>query len=123
MIALYFAFLTYHTPEKETAKSASLPEPGEPYVVTAYSLGDGHTPSHGITASGERVVDGVTAACSKEIPFGTRVQIDGVGERICQDRGAWVRGKHIDVYMADVGDAVKFGRRTLNVTIISEDTN
>lgn len=90
------------------------------YVVTAYSVGDDYTPGHGITASGKRVEAGVTAACPRELPFGTRVEIEGVGERTCTDRGGAIKGKRIDVYMTEIDDALTFGRRELSVTIIDK---
>jgi len=99
--------------------SASLPE-ADRFIVTAYSLGDGHTPTHGITASGERVREGHTAACPPELPFGTRVHIEGLGERVCVDRGGAIEGNRLDVYMTRYEDAVQFGRQELGVVIFRE---
>ncbi|WP_413541957.1 3D domain-containing protein [Brevibacillus sp. WF146] len=92
----------------------------ELYEVTAYSVSDDFTPAHGITASGERVREGVTAACPPELPFGTRVHIEGVGERVCQDRGGAIKGRRVDVYIADRSEALRFGRRKLGVTICAK---
>ncbi|RCX22922.1 3D (Asp-Asp-Asp) domain-containing protein [Fontibacillus phaseoli] len=103
-----------------TEATGKLPSEPETYVVTAYSIGDDYTPSHGITASGARVEDGITAACPRELPFGTRVEIEGVGERTCYDRGGKIKGKRIDVYIPEISDALKFGKRELEVTIIDE---
>ena len=50
------------------------------------------------TSSGATCQEGVTAACAI-LPAGTRVKIDGYGERIVQDTGAGVRGQHLDVFM------------------------
>lgn len=94
----------------------------ETYEVTAYSVGDDFTPSHGITASGARVREGLTAACPPEIPFGTRVHIAGVGERVCLDRGGAIKGRRLDVYIADRSEALRFGRRKLEVEIIERGT-
>jgi 3D (Asp-Asp-Asp) domain-containing protein len=46
----------------------------------------GKTVANGITASGLLAVEGVTVAMSG-FPFGTVIYIEGVGERIVQDRG------------------------------------
>lgn len=89
------------------------------YEVTAYSVGDDFTPNHGITASGRRVKDGVTAACAREIPFGTRVDIEGVGQRTCYDRGGRITRGKIDVFMANKSEALAFGRRKLRVKILN----
>lgn len=55
----------------------------------------------GITASGEKAVVGVTCAGPKSLPFGTRIWIDGIGERVVQDRGGAINGQHIDVLCSD----------------------
>lgn len=95
------------------------PPQTETYVVTAYTVGDDYTPSHGITASGERVQAGVTVACPRDLPFGTVVNIEGIGERTCHDRGGAIRGKRLDVYMPTVQEALEFGRQTLEVRVTS----
>lgn len=94
------------------------------FIVTAYTANaestgksPGH-PAYGITASGKRVEDGVTIACPPELPFGTRVEIEGVGERICTDRGGAIKGKRIDLYIARLDDALEFGRQELRVRIL-----
>ncbi|MGE7271383.1 3D domain-containing protein [Brevibacillus panacihumi] len=98
----------------------------ETYEVTAYTANaesTGKAPGHpafGITASGARVREGVTAACPPELPFGTRVHIEGVGERVCTDRGGAIKGRRLDVYIADRSEALRFGRRKLSVTICAK---
>lgn len=57
------------------------------------------TPGYGITASGAKVTNGVTASCPKSIKLGTKINIEGIGVRTCQDRGGAITGKHIDVYV------------------------
>ena len=94
------------------------------YVITAYCacydccnkrpIDKGY----GITASGGKAVQGVTVAADKSIPFGTRIYIDGVGERIVQDRGGAIKGKRIDLYFSDHQSALNFGRQTKQVTIL-----
>lgn len=73
------------------------------WLVTAYcpsyecgALG------HGITASGALAVEGVTAACPPELPFGTRLAIDGVGVRVCEDRGSAIQGRHLDLFIGSL---------------------
>ena len=73
----------------------------------------------GITASGEKAVQGVTvAADTKVLPFGTKIYIDGVGERIVQDSGGAIKGNRIDLYFSDHQSALNFGRQTREVFII-----
>lgn len=75
--------------------------------------------SDGITASGEKAVEGVTVAMDKSIPFGTKIYIDGVGERIVQDRGGAIKGNRIDLYFDSHQEALNFGRQTKQVTILN----
>lgn len=101
-----------------TEATGKLPSKPETYVVTAYSVGDDYTPGHGITASGKPVEAGVTVACPRELPLGTRVEIDGVGERTCTDRGGKIKGKRLDVYIPDIVDALEFGKQELSVRVL-----
>lgn len=78
----------------------------------------GH-PGYGITASGARVQEGVTiAADTRVIPMGSRVYIEGVGERVVQDRGGGVKGNRIDIYFASHQAALQFGRKNRSVYLI-----
>lgn len=92
----------------------------EEYVITAYC----HCvkccgKSDGITASGEKATEGVTVAMDKSMPFGTKIYIDGVGERIVQDRGGAIKGNRIDLYFDSHQEALNFGRQTKQVTILN----
>jgi 3D (Asp-Asp-Asp) domain-containing protein len=120
------------TTETKTEKIATGEEParrtkteetvskGTLYTITAYCpcvkcCGK----SDGITASGVKAVEGVTVAMNKSIPFGTKIYIDGVGERIVQDRGGAIKGNKIDLYFDSHDDALKWGRQTKQVTILN----
>ena len=67
----------------------------------------------GITASGTKATEGRTVAA--DLPFGTVVEIEGIGERIVEDRG--VEGKVIDLFMDGHDEALKFGRKELRIRI------
>lgn len=72
------------------------------YKITGYDICPsccGNT--RGITASGTTATVGRTCAAPKDIPFGTRLWIEGIGERVVEDRGGAVNGKKIDVLCAD----------------------
>lgn len=58
--------------------------------------------SDGITASGTTATVGRTCAANG-LPFGTRLYIEGIGERTVEDRGG-MKGRHIDVLCADHPD-------------------
>jgi len=90
-----------------------------PYTVTAYCAcvkccGKW---SGGPTASGARPQQGVTAAGPRALKFGTRIHIEGVGVRVVQDRLARKYDARFDVYFSDHQAALRFGKRTLNVTL------
>jgi 3D (Asp-Asp-Asp) domain-containing protein len=87
------------------------------YEVTAYTSGYESTQKHagdegyGITASGTKAAEGRTAACPPNLTFGTQVSIEGIGVRICEDRGGAITEGHLDVYFNSVADAQSFGRQ------------
>lgn len=62
----------------------------------------------GITASGERVREGIVAM-DKRFPFGTEVIIDGK-TYVCEDRGGAIKGNKIDIYVPSHAEAIKRGR-------------
>ncbi|MFE6075692.1 3D domain-containing protein [Paenibacillus sp. NPDC057886] len=88
------------------------------FELTAYSNHENSTGKnkgdvdYGITASGEKTKEGVTIAADwRVLPKGTRVYIDGVGERIVQDKGGDIKNKRIDVYFESEKEALNFGRK------------
>lgn len=104
--------------EKEIIESIQQ-DVGELYTITAYcDCVKCCEKSDGITASGVKAEQGVTVATDKSIPFGTKIYIEGVGERIVQDRGGAIKGNRIDLYFSDHQSALNFGRQTKQVTII-----
>lgn len=68
------------------------------------------------TSSGATCVEGVTVACAI-LPAGTRVKIEGYGERIVQDTGAGVRGQHLDVFMESHSECLRHGLKYREVWI------
>lgn len=50
-----------------------------------------------LTAYMVPVVYGETAACGPTIPYGTRVHIEGIGWRTCQDHGGAIDDDEVDV--------------------------
>jgi len=100
--------------EKVAAEEAYIVGPS-PYVATAYSL-------RGRTASGRMVAKGLIAADPRHLPLGSRVRIEAgswSGEYLVADTGALVRGKRIDIWTPSTRDAMRFGRRTVKLTVLS----
>lgn len=85
------------------------------YVATAYSL-------RGRTASGLPVSKGIIAADPRVLPLGSRVRIEAgawSGEYLVADTGGLVRGKRIDIWTPTSREAMRFGRRTVKLTVLS----
>ena len=94
-------------------------EPGlaaaSPYVATAYSL-------RGRTASGRMVSRGLIAADPSVLPLGSRVRLEHPGysgEYLVADTGGAIRGRRIDIWTPSTGEAMRFGRRTVKLTVLS----
>ena len=84
------------------------------FEVTAYSL-------HGRTAAGTRARPGIVAADPTVLPLGSQVHILYAGAysgvyRV-EDTGRAIRGRRLDVYIANHAEAKRFGRRRLSVEI------
>jgi 3D (Asp-Asp-Asp) domain-containing protein len=100
--------------EKAAADDAYIVGP-TPYVATAYSL-------RGRTASGRMVAKGLIAADPRHLPLGSRVRIEAgswSGEYLVADTGTLVRGKRIDIWTPSTREAMRFGRRTVKLTVLS----
>jgi|LSQX01.1.fsa_nt_gb 3D (Asp-Asp-Asp) domain-containing protein len=70
-----------------------------------------------VTASGERVVPGVTAAAGLEVPLGAMVRIRGVGFRKITDRGSRIGNRNIDIAVRTQEEALEWGRRSVKVVL------
>ncbi|MDQ6653277.1 MAG: 3D domain-containing protein [Acidobacteriota bacterium] len=89
--------------------------PGTQYVATAYSL-------RGRTASGRMVSKGLIAADPSFLPLGSRVKLESAGysgEYLVADTGGAIRGRRIDIWTPSTGEALRFGRRKVKLTVLS----
>ncbi|MGH9883183.1 MAG: 3D domain-containing protein [Pyrinomonadaceae bacterium] len=89
--------------------------PPTAYVATAYSL-------RGRTASGKYVSKGIIAADPRVLPLGSRVRLHAggySGEYLVADTGGKIRGRRIDIWTASSREAMRFGRRTIKLTVLS----
>lgn len=97
------------------------------FEITYYTAGPestGQNPgdeAYGITRSGTTVKEGQTIAADWSVlPEGTKVYIEGVGERIVEDTGGMINGNSIDVYIEKVEVALELGRHMAKVWIVEE---
>ncbi len=74
-----------------------------------------------ITANGEKVVPGFTAAAGPNIPFGTYVLIEDIGLWQINDRGGRIGPQNIDIAVETSKEAREFGRQRLRAVFISEE--
>lgn len=95
------------------------------FTITAYTAGYESTQKkpgqegYGITYSGTTVKEGRTIAADLTVlPVGTRVYIEGVGERTVEDKGGGVKGQHIDLYIADLDEAQDWGKQSKKLYVI-----
>jgi 3D (Asp-Asp-Asp) domain-containing protein len=85
------------------------------FTATAYSL-------RGRTADGGAVRRGVIAADRRVLPIGTRVRLEAgsySGEYVVADTGGAVRGRKIDIWVPSTGEAMRFGRRPIKLTVLT----
>ena len=71
-----------------------------------------------ITASGQQVVIGETVAAGRDIPFGTRIWIQGHGWRIVHDRGGMITNNHLDIAVATREEAFTIGRQQIKAVFV-----
>lgn len=103
---------------KQPEKWANLPS--EPFIINASAYtaaADECGKSDGKTSSGIKVHKG-TIACPADFPFGAKLEIEGQGTFVCEDRGGAIKGNHIDIYMETKKEAFAFGRRNLTARVI-----
>jgi 3D (Asp-Asp-Asp) domain-containing protein/peptidoglycan hydrolase CwlO-like protein len=71
----------------------------------------------GTTATGIPVGWGVMAVDPAVIPLGTRMFVPGYGEGVAADTGSAVRGAMIDVWFPTCAQALRWGQRTVTITL------
>ncbi|MBI3797987.1 MAG: 3D domain-containing protein [Deltaproteobacteria bacterium] len=96
------------SPQKNR-KSASLIHLGA-FSIRAYTHAHspGETPNK--TALGTDPAAGRTVAVDpRVIPLGSKIHIEGVGERIAEDTGGKIRGKRLDLFFPSAEACRQFG--------------
>jgi len=102
------------SPRSPVTASQPLAPPAS-FVATAYSL-------RGRTASGRMVSRGLIAADPSVLPLGSRVRLEHPGysgEYVVADTGGAIRGRRIDIWTPSASEAMRFGRRTVKLTVLS----
>jgi len=98
-----------------SAQPPPAPTQGMKFVATAYCHGT-------TTAAGVGVRGGVIAADPQVLPLGTVIRLESAGPYngtyTVLDTGPKVHGRRLDIFIRDCGEAVRFGRRDVRVSII-----
>lgn len=81
------------------------------FSATAYCL-------KGRTATGAGVRRGIIAADPRILPLGTRINLNAgaySGNYLVADTGGAIKGRKLDIWVANCSEARRFGRRTVTV--------
>lgn len=100
------------------AETPAIPQPGARlhFSATAYCKGE-------TTASGVTVRTGIAAADPTLLPVGTVVRLDMPDSRYdgiwtIMDTGPAVQGRIVDLYLWSCHEALRFGRRPIELTVL-----
>lgn len=72
------------------------------------------------TATGAHTRRGIVAVDPRVIPLGTKLYIEGYGHGVAADTGGAIKGRRIDVFLESEVAARKWGRRSVDVYILSK---
>ena len=99
-------------------EATALPAPGErvAFTATAYCKGI-------VTTSGVAAQAGIAAADPELLPVGSVIEIDSLtpkhnGIYTILDTGPSVQGRQVDLYMWSCNEALVFGRRPIQLTVL-----
>lgn len=96
-------------------------EPVEEWQVAEFSAftasSDETDASPLIMASGKTVYVGAIA-CPRDVALGSRVEVRGVGEFVCEDRMNIRYENHFDIFKLTKKEALAFGRKALEYKIV-----
>ena len=112
------------TEVEEEASASSAPAGGRTITMesTAYSSDPADALGGGtVTATGQNLLTNPMAVAvdPSVIPLGTRLYVEGYGEAYAVDTGSAIQGNIIDVHFSTAAQCYSWGRRTVQVTILS----
>lgn len=112
-------------PRRSTVNQASAQYPSGKTMtaeISAYTTGEPGV--NGITASGKKVQFGMIAM-DRSVPFGTKVriycpEIPEIHAKVytVEDRGGYIKGSRIDIYVTNSDLMYRIGRRNVQVEIL-----
>jgi len=91
------------------------------FTVRAYTHYHRPGTKPGKTATGTTPAVGRTVAVDpRVIPLGTRIHIEGVGERVAEDTGGLIKGNKLDLFLPSVKECHKFGVQEQEVHLLTK---
>lgn len=104
------------TDDKKLVKKTAIVEKSNArsFRATAYCL-------KGRTANGGGVRRGIVAADPRVLPLGTKIYINAgaySGTYTVTDTGGAIKGRILDIWVPNCGEAVRFGRRNISVSVL-----
>ena len=99
-------------------ETTALPSPGARLTFSASAYCRGLTTTSGVAAQA-----GVAAADPRLLPVGSVIELDSTETRYngiytIMDTGPSVLGRHIDIYMWNCDEALRWGRRPIHIVVL-----
>jgi len=92
----------------------------KPFIATAYSI-------KGNTVKGIQTQPGIVAADPKVLPLGSTIRVSEAGPYsglyVVTDVGTAIVGRRIDIYIFELADARAFGRKEVQVELVTPGDN
>lgn len=110
------ASVVNHSIENESLETEKKSE-SRAFKATAYCL-------KGRTANGGSVRRGIVAADPRQLPLGTRIQIEAgsySGTYTVTDTGGAVKGRVLDIWVPNCSEAIRFGRKSIKVSVLGKN--
>jgi len=102
------------------AQDRTVPASGTTFTATAYS-------TKGNTVKGVQTQPGIVAADPRLLPLGSTIRISNAGKYsgmyVVTDVGTAIKGRRVDIYMADIADSRAFGRKQVRVELVKPGDN
>ena len=117
LVALLASLAGCAATHRREVASVAPPAPAlQSFEATAYSI-------EGKTATGGRAREGVCAADPAVLPLGSHIRVHEAGkysgDYVVTDTGRTIKGREIDIYLANDAEAKRFGRKKVRVEILS----
>lgn len=106
------------TPSRSASPKAGTTFYVESTAYTAYCTGCSGVTRTGIDLRANPGLK-VIAVDPRVIPLGSKVYVEGYGHAVAGDTGGAIKGHKIDLFMAERKDALKWGRRSVQITVLN----